>query len=421
MTGERRTGFLRLKIFDFINVQNYAAVYRHEPVTENDPSPTGDLTTCYPDQHDCPLACKDYANIHISQPLDDANSTTLIRNCTLEAHDEDVVVAAGVRAVENPKKDNKLYQPSLESAPAGASGSGIRKTEDEVQFASQTPASSGNRSRLHAGEAAHDAGRLLEGMHNFFRAEDNCGETFLFAQQNETVVAIYIGDAMGKATVDLMLQALTRRISANATMDSHTVAELCGSGRASERSFIVAITTTGDLTGVQKTSLAWSKGNCVALRETEHWEPLAGPHDDRSRARPRSPEAQARRPGAADGTCATHLIVSGDTCDKLARQYIVSINDLEKWNKGKTWAWTECKDMLIGYNINWGFCGVFPGYCDIHALPGGSPGTKEKGFQNIFVANCNNGIKQNSGPPAKFQRIGYYESFDFARLLASQG
>jgi hypothetical protein len=47
-----------------------------------------------------------------------------------------------------------------------------------------------------------------------------------------------------------------------------------------------------------------------------------------------------------DGICATHLIKNGDSCDALAKQYGVTVADLEKWNKGKTWAWTECKNMV---------------------------------------------------------------------------
>jgi len=35
-----------------------------DPVGEEDPSPIADINTYYPDQHDCPLPCVDYANIH---------------------------------------------------------------------------------------------------------------------------------------------------------------------------------------------------------------------------------------------------------------------------------------------------------------------------------------------------------------------
>jgi hypothetical protein len=64
---------------------------------------------------------------------------------------------------------------------------------------------------------------------------------------------------------------------------------------------------------------------------------------------------------------------------------------------------------------NWGFYGVFPAHCAIHAPPGGGPGSKLKDFQNTCVSNSENKIKQNSGAPATFQRIGYYESYNFGR------
>jgi hypothetical protein len=64
------------------------------------------------------------------------------------------------------------------------------------------------------------------------------------------------------------------------------------------------------------------------------------------------PSAGVAPPTAgSDGVCATHLIQNGDTCSSLATRYGVTADDLEKWNKGKTWAWTECKDMLLGYNL----------------------------------------------------------------------
>jgi hypothetical protein len=167
-----------------------------------------------------------------------------------------------------------------------------------------------------------------------------------------------------------------------------------------------------------------------------------------------------------DGTCATHLIQNGDTCDSLAKRYHVAAKELEAWKKGKAWGWTGCKDMLLGYNMcvsdgfaplpppqegascgpivpgtqfppdfdrwknamgelnpcplkaccsNWGFCGPFPAHCEIHASEGGGPGSKAKGYQSTCVSNCDTDIKINSGPPAAFQRIGYYESDNIKR------
>jgi hypothetical protein len=167
-----------------------------------------------------------------------------------------------------------------------------------------------------------------------------------------------------------------------------------------------------------------------------------------------------------DGTCATHLIQNGDTCDALAKRYYVTVVELEAWNRGKVWGWTECKDMLLGYNMclsngfaplpppqqgtscgpivpgtqfppdfdrfknalgelnpcplkaccsNWGWCGPFPAHCELHPAVGGGPGSKAKGFQSTCVSNCGTDIKVNGGPPAAFQRIGYYESYNMGR------
>lgn len=171
----------------------------------------------------------------------------------------------------------------------------------------------------------------------------------------------------------------------------------------------------------------------------------------------------------ADGTCKSHLIENGDSCDALAKKHGVTVKDIEKWNAKTTWAWTNCKSILVGYNMcvgpglpplpppqqgaecgplvpgtkppkdnstsladlnpcplkaccsNWGFCGVFPDHCKINAPLDGAPGTRNPGFQNTCVSNCNHAIKENSGPPKQFGRIGYYEAFGMERECLQMG
>ncbi|KAK1990037.1 glycoside hydrolase [Colletotrichum falcatum] len=129
-----------------------------------------------------------------------------------------------------------------------------------------------------------------------------------------------------------------------------------------------------------------------------------------------------------DGTCATHLIASGDTCSSLALR---SGNaPLPPPQEG-----AQCEPLVPGTThptdgtsiadlnpcplkaccSNWGFCGPFPEHCDIHAPEGGGPGSKLPGFQSTCVSNCGNEIKQNSGPPPDFARVGYYESWNMNR------
>jgi LysM repeat protein len=465
------------------------------PVADDDPSPIGDPATYYPDQHDCPLACTDMSNVHswityfsverlerctrpmllqfsVLQPLDDAE-TVLIRGCTLQ-HGEDaatatqrvVGVAAGVAAaaatsMENPKKAANLVLTGLESAPACVS-TGSRSNEQL-----QVMASGG------MGEQGNAAG-LLQDMRAYFSAADNCDETFLFGYHNRTVAGVYIGSKLAKATADSALKALAHHVQVNGTM-ARTVAELCNNARPADGVFGLVVDTTSDLAGVQQTMRAWSQGHCEHDGSITQM-PLAGAvvhviHGNNTNTA--SAGSITGNNGTttsiplvkrqASGTCATHLIANGDTCSALALRYGVTVADIEKWNKGKTWAWTECKDMLIGYNLcvsdgaapmpppqtgtecgplvpgtkpplnsqtslaslnpcplkaccsNWGFCGVFPAHCSINAPKNGGPGSKLKEFANTCVANCGNEILQNSGPPAAFQRIGYYESYNFER------
>jgi hypothetical protein len=480
-----------------------------EPVTDDDASPIADMATYYPELHDCPLECNDLTNTNswityfsverlkrcnetmllqfsITQPLDKSDSTILIRSCSLgSSNSNDATVSPGLPTVENPKKDEKLYLPSLESAPA-CTAEGI-ETKDPVYIVTGNGRSNGSSS------STGDIDGILDGMGKYFAAKDNCDESFVFAYHRQTVGAVYVGRAIGKATVTSTLQAMRDRMSSNTTVASRTVAQLCSQGRSGERSFGVAVDTTGDLVGLQTLARDISQGKCatqggvdtlagVTVREVAtglnstgianstvdgHAStvlPLRPLHGFNGRHTGHShKEKRAAPQPSADGTCATHFIVSGDLCSTLSVKYGVSVADLEKWNKGKTWAWTECKDMLIGYNMcvsdgtpplpppqqgaecgplvpgtkkptdksvslaslnpcplkaccsNWGFCGVFPAHCDIHAPEGGGPGTKLKDFQNTCVANCGSKIKQNSAAPAAFQRIGYYESYNFGR------
>jgi len=165
----------------------------------------------------------------------------------------------------------------------------------------------------------------------------------------------------------------------------------------------------------------------------------------------------------SDGTCATHLIKNLENCTYIGETYGVEVKDLEKWNQGKTWGWTKCDQMMASYTMcisdgdpplpapqqgtecgpqvpgtvrlanksvsmadlnpcplkaccsNWGYCGPFSEHCEIHAPPGGGPGTKVATARSTCISNCGMDIKKNSGPPAEFQRIGYYESFSFER------
>ncbi|KAF2132617.1 carbohydrate-binding module family 24 protein [Dothidotthia symphoricarpi CBS 119687] len=524
-----------------------------EPLDGDDPSPISDPRTYYPDQHDCPLTCSDYTNIHswtpyisverlqrceepmllqfsISNPLDDPKTTVLIRSCTLGGQQSEI--RTKVQSVENPKKDEGLLESSLDTAPACFSD-GTQTTRDLSVFTEGS-----------AKANLTEAVKVLEGLQNFFEAKDNCDENVVFAYYKKTVASIYVGKGYGKATASSLLSA----VKSSGIGSNSTIAQVCGSGSLPGGALGLFIDGSGDIVAAQRSAAVWSKGECVeteglsnakSLRNVKTWEisgrngtasnstlsatnmPLLrmvrGPSSDvqmHKRAECRyisvisgdgcaslvskcgisaadftkfnpnpnlcsslkvgdyvccsagdphtDPKPDPPKPGS-DGTCATHLIVQDDSCGSLAKQYGITVNDIERFNKGKTWAWTECKNMLLGYNMclsegatplpppqqgaecgplvpgsqqpsnksasiadlnpcplkaccsNWGFCGPFPEHCDIHAPEGGGPGAKLPNFRTTCVSNCGNEIKKNGGPPTAFQRIGYYESWNLNR------
>ena len=537
-----------------------------EPATAlDDPSPIADIDTYHPDQHDCPLPCTDYANVHswipyfsvrrlgrcqqplllqfsISQPLQNPESDIVIRACTLDvpsALTGDSDGSTSTRPMENPKKDPGLFQASLEVAPACAvNGAETQDTLDVAHGGGQ-------------GGQSENASRLLKGMGTFFATRDNCDENVLFAYYNQTVAGLYIGSGLGKPTVKSTTQGLLKVLGSGAPVADRTVVQICGEGRRPERVFGIVIDNARDLDFVQSTVASWNQGSCVSdpsfksvgsLEGAKVFDiagaapPLNGttngtfPGEETFNSRslprrvnahtwfgkratcrykkvesgdscgalaarcgisgydftvynPRSDLCATLMPGdyiccssgepytepkpepptrGSDGVCATHMIQQRDTCASLAKANGVTVDEIEKWNKGKTWAWTECKDMLLGYNMclsdglapmpppqqgtecgplvpgtkrpegttniadlnpcplkaccsNWGFCGVFPAHCDIHAPEGGGPGSKEKGFENTCVSNCGVEIEKNSDPPAAFQRVGYYSAFSMNR------
>ncbi|KAI1772844.1 carbohydrate-binding module family 24 protein [Hypoxylon cercidicola] len=520
-----------------------------DPVTDEDPSPIADPITYQPDQHQCPLPCIDYANVHkwtsyisvdrlqrceepmllqfsVAHPLDDPDTTVLIRSCTLglESSKADRTIAnATSLEIDNPKKADYLFEKSLDVAPSCAFEG--TKVDGKLAFSTSSGDSTGDSSGIAS---------LLTGIQDFFNTKDNCDETYLFAYHKQTVASVYIGPGLGKPTP---IAQSPRPVVKEANQSQ-------SSGSLSM--------STGDLAAVQRTAFDFGQGNCAAdgdlvLTDTLNinlydiagtftidnstisnnnngtsgtsaskrgenriiknnalheratcryiqvvsgdgcysLEVKCGINDaDFTKYNPKpnlcstlqvgdyvccsagdpyTPPKPTPPSPNPDGTCASYIIKNGDTCGALAEKYGLTVDDIEGFNKGKTWAWTECKAMLIDYNMclsegtaplpppqegaecgplvpgtqqptdssvsmadlnpcplkaccsNWGFCGPFPEHCDIHAPDGGGPGSKLPDFRSTCVSNCGNEIKQNSGPPDAFQRIGYFESFNFDR------
>ncbi|KAK4184949.1 hypothetical protein QBC35DRAFT_538819 [Podospora australis] len=443
----------------------------------------------------------------VTQPLEDPLSNVLIRSCSLSTPSGPVVAvassASNTQLTENPKKAEDLVQSPLQMA-AACLTRGF-ETTSELQLLD----TSGSKIK-----SSEDASELLQGVRKFFADDDNCDESFVFAYKkrnktdgsiaNSTVAQICDSNRASPNRILGISIDTTGNLAAVQNMVSRWSEGVCveSDGNLNVLPISPAEITVFDIAGstIIVDSDESSNPNTDGTRKKtlrpqatcRFIQVLAGdgcgslatrcgiPPNDMYKYNPKpnlcaslqvgdyiccspgDPSTPPKPTPNLAGTCAIHLIQGGDTCGSLASRYGITTHDIERFNRGKTWAWTDCKNLILGYNLcvsdgfpplpppqagtkcgplvpgtrhpsptmsladlnpcplkaccsNWGFCGPFAVHCDIHHPPGGGPGSKEKGFQQRCVSNCGMEIKNNSGPPSTFQRIGYYESYNMKR------
>lgn len=166
-----------------------------------------------------------------------------------------------------------------------------------------------------------------------------------------------------------------------------------------------------------------------------------------------------------NGDCFTHTIKAGDDCSVIGLPWNLTPNDIEGFNNKTTWGWRGCPNLTIGLKIClskgsppmpapvsnavcgpqkpgtvspgpvtdasalaklnpcplnsccniWGQCGIDSLFCNKAEGPTGNPGTAPPD-SNGCISNCGTGIVNNDKPPSSgFQRIGYYEAFNWER------
>jgi hypothetical protein len=165
-----------------------------------------------------------------------------------------------------------------------------------------------------------------------------------------------------------------------------------------------------------------------------------------------------------DGSCATHVVRKDEVCFDIQEKYLLEQDDIERFNRRKTWGFTQCREMkqdmiicisdgdppmpaTIGnadcgpqkpgtvrptdgtelaslnpcpLNVccnTWGQCGTTKEFC-VDTTIDGSPGTAEKGT-NGCISNCGMDIVNNRQAPAKFERIGYFEGWNHNRACCT--
>lgn len=261
-----------------INLDGTQAV---DPAGDDDPSPISDINNYHPDQHDCPLACTDFSNVHswityfsvqrlqrchdpmllkfsALQPLDSLDSTILIRGCTLTPKSRSVIKNT-TTVVENPKKDKTLYEGGSLKTSAACVESGTL-VKDKLSLGT-------SRGVTHNQTVATNAISLLQGMKKYFDAKDNCNENFLFGYHGEIVVGLYIGAGLGKSTASSALYSLSQHLESSSSIANQTFVQLHDSGRKANRVFGIFLDTTGDIAAVQKATRQWSEGSSAVGKD----------------------------------------------------------------------------------------------------------------------------------------------------------
>ncbi|KAL6867178.1 glycoside hydrolase family 18 protein [Trichoderma novae-zelandiae] len=167
----------------------------------------------------------------------------------------------------------------------------------------------------------------------------------------------------------------------------------------------------------------------------------------------------------ANGDCFTYTIKATDDCAAIGMPWNLTPKDIESFNNKITWGWRGCPNLTVGLKIClskgsppmpapvsnavcgpqkpgtvrpgsvkdaselaklnpcplnsccnvWGQCGIDALFCTKADGPTGNPGTAPAG-SNGCISNCGTGIVNNAKPPSGgFQRIGYYEAFNWER------
>ncbi|KAE8153225.1 hypothetical protein BDV25DRAFT_137130 [Aspergillus avenaceus] len=167
----------------------------------------------------------------------------------------------------------------------------------------------------------------------------------------------------------------------------------------------------------------------------------------------------------ANGTCYTYKTKDGDNCYDLSVAWSVTQDEIADFNDGTTWGWSGCDNLGIDMHIClskgnapmpasisnavcgpqvpgttvdgsikdasdlaklnpcplnsccniWGHCGIDASFCTESKGPTGNPGTSKKGVFGC-ISNCGTDIVNNDkGPSNGYQRVGYYETFNWDR------
>ncbi len=187
---------------------------------------------------------------------------------------------------------------------------------------------------------------LLEQVSAFFQERSNCHYKTLFGYLNGTVIGVYVGHSINKASVKTVIEAAQTSLASDSV--SNITAEICSKDHGGDHVVGLTVLTDGDLATVQTRLRAWDKADCTeptaSAREIKVHivaEPpqslnQTGANSTMSNLSRQYNATGERRPLMLPrGECRTQLVVELDDCEKLAAKCGISLSDFKKYNPQK--------------------------------------------------------------------------------------
>lgn len=465
----------------------------------------------------CPAPCSDpgvrsqYA--HIDQ-LNACNQTVI-----LDVHlysSTPAVRACTLPVTHLDRRQLFAFPGDSNSSAAGSSAANVEQWRPDIRVSwteDVTRDSSSDETEI--AEAANALADWVQGTEDGHRA-------IVLAKSGSTVMGLYAGEQLSKKSVGQFARDFAGRRGGHAAA-AQVAAQACGKDPSSTRVVGIFALRGGGLDRVRAALGRWNDAECVGpLEKEETWTDMrldlvpgqeipVGPDDaesDRLSKRATCKYTQVKAGDGCwaladrcnitqeslvkfnrkdlcstllvgdyvccssgdlpdftpqpnpDGSCKTHQVDSGESCDAIARANSMTVSHINSRNK-KTWGWAGCSalqpDQIIclstgsppmpapianavcGPQVNgtkkpddmddladlnpcplkvccnvWGQCGMNDDFCVPRPADTGAPGTAKPG-SNGCISSCGTDIVNNDEPPATFRTVGYFEAWNLDR------
>ncbi|KPM40729.1 hypothetical protein AK830_g5807 [Neonectria ditissima] len=230
----------------------------------------------------------------------------------------------------------------------------------------------------------------------------SCGPTILFAKSGSSVVGIYVGAEVQKASASSLITASSSYFQPSPTPDrQETLSTLSHIpyipfDKRTQTVGIFAVGAVKDLPQAQKAVKAWANGGCVAVSGQTSSEDvdlgvLVAPKVQKRDVELRSKIYSHHGHLIARADCKTTQVVSGDSCASLAKRCGVTTANFNKYNPAANF----CSKLVVNQYV----C------CSAGTLPDRRPQPQKDGTCAIYA------IKSGDSCYSMAQAYGLTENF----------